>query len=226
MTVSLVSGQACSGRTAAQCAGDCQWNGAACSEICFRSNTAYTADMSGQAVTTLGSQELCKQRCQNVPGCAHFTFYAATGSCHLQDNTASRQAATGAVSGEPGCVQAATGATSLAVGAGSTAVGAGSTGAGAGSTAASAGSAAVGAGSAAPGSAESMPTDVGSAMVVGSANAGGSFSGLSSETPSLFSSVSGISWGVIAAWGFAFVAALTMAKLRRPSVGMAAETAE
>lgn len=93
----------CVGRQQAQCAGDCRWDGLACDEICFRPNTAYTPDMQTQPVTRVSSQELCREHCRNIPGCMHFTHYSFTRSCHLQDATASRQQAAGAVSGEPSC---------------------------------------------------------------------------------------------------------------------------
>merc|ERR1719416_169358 len=101
--VAVSSAQLCSNRPQSQCAGDCRWNGFGCTEICFRANTAYTPDMNNQPVTSLSSQEFCKEHCRNVGGCAHFTYYASTKSCHLQGATASRQAAAAAVSGEPHC---------------------------------------------------------------------------------------------------------------------------
>merc|ERR1719384_577625 len=60
--------------------------------------------MAGQGVTTLGSREQCRQRCQNTGGCAHFTFFN-NGNCHLHDQTASRQQVASATSGEPNCQQ-------------------------------------------------------------------------------------------------------------------------
>jgi len=154
---------------------------------------AYTGDMSGQPITDETSQEACKLRCQNTVGCAHFTFYANSGNCHLQDSGASRQAETGAVSGEPGCQEptaTSTGGSNNNAGSPSTFSGTGSsTGSSTGSGSSNSNtlgsqvdplaSSASASDPFAAGNAESMPADVGSAMVVGSAQAQGSFSGLS-----------------------------------------------
>jgi len=72
-----------------------------------------------------------------------------------------------------------------------------------------------------------MPANVGNANVIGGANAGNQFNGLFSVSlPSLLSSVSGVSWGALAAWAGAFVAAIAVAKWRRSSAGRVADAAE
>lgn len=195
---------ACSARTQPQCAGDCEWVSGACRDICYRSNTAYTPDMQGTATNSVTAQQMCKERCQNQNGCAHFTFYPLTGKCHLQDASAVRQAANGAVSGEPGCVEASstsTGSSGSGVSSGNSGSGAssgssgsrassGSFGSGASSgssgSGASSGSIGSGAGSATMPAGlgnglgvESMPGNLGAVMRIGSADATSAFSGLS-----------------------------------------------
>jgi len=181
--VYLAEGQSdfCSGRLQSQCGGDCRWESGECHQICFREDTAYTGDMPGQPVTNVGSQELCRQRCENTVGCVHFTYYPGTRACHLQDDSASRQATVGAVSGEPDCRVAPTPGPATGFSSRSSGSGTGSSSAAVpAATAVSDGLVprASGPGAAEWAAAESMPSSVGSAMAVGSVRASNSFSGL------------------------------------------------
>lgn len=189
------SSQTCSGRHQSHCAGDCAWNGNSCGQVCFQSNTAYTPDMPGQGVRTVGNQEACRDHCRNVAGCAHFTFYSNNGRCHLQGHNGARTTAssTYAVGGVPNCGSNTD----------------------------------VHRRRRAAGQLESMPGNVHGANVIGGANTHNQFNGLFSVSlPSLLSSVSGVSWGALAAGACAFLAAIAVAKWRRSSAGRVADAAE
>jgi len=100
------AGHNCASRSKSQCGGDggdCLWHSGQCRQICFRRDFAYTGGVAGMT-RRKGSQEQCRLHCQNVLGCVHFTYYAATGACHLHNDSASRLARPGAVSGEPDCI--------------------------------------------------------------------------------------------------------------------------
>lgn len=190
--------QTCSGRAQSHCAGDCMWNGQTCSQVCFQSNTAYTPDMSGP-VATVSSQDLCRDQCRSRSGCAHFTYYTNTGRCHLHGSNAARTtaASTYAVGGVPYCGGSNVGVHRRRR-------------------------------TQSPGQLESMPSNVQNANVIGGVNAGNQFGSLFSSVslPSLLSSVSGTSWGALAAGACAFLAALAAAKWRRSSAGRVADAAE
>lgn len=189
------SSQTCSGRHQSHCAGDCAWNGNSCSQLCFQSNTAYTPDMPGQGVRTVGNQEACRDHCRNVAGCAHFTFYSNNGRCHLQGHNGARTTAssTYAVGGVPNCGTNNDVHRRRRAG----------------------------------GQLESMPGNIHGANVIGGSNANNQFNGLFSVSlPSLLSSVSGVSWGALAAGACAFLAAIAVAKWRRSSAGRVADAAE
>jgi len=176
--VYVVAGQSdvCAGRSEAQCGGDCRMENGECRQICFRQDTAYAGDMPGQPLTSAGSQEHCRQHCENTVGCVHFSYWASNRACHLHDGSASRQAAIGAVSGQPDCRVAPTSAGSGRATGSNT--GGSSTIPLPAATSLSDDPGSTGSG------VESMPGSVGSAMQVGSVQAGNSFSGLFSQASS------------------------------------------
>jgi len=179
-----------------QCNGECKWDPSvpACKRLCYLENVAYTGDMAGQPMTNEVSKEACKRRCFDTNSCEYFTFYSSTGNCHLHDASASRIGQQGAVAGPYEINECLENTPTSTVGAtGSANPGSANPGSGPGpsppassfsvpvsSTVGSAVQAPFAQGNLAGG--ESMPQDVGSAMVVGSAQAGGSFSGLSAQT--------------------------------------------
>lgn len=64
----------------------------AAATACFEENVAYEPlDMLGQMPTVEMSAKDCQARCRRVIGCAHFSFWAVAGHCHIQDNSAKRQ---------------------------------------------------------------------------------------------------------------------------------------
>jgi len=213
----------CSGKSASQCSAGsgCAWNGNYCtahSQVCSGRSQSHCAGdcmWNGQAcsqvcfqsntaytpdmsgaVATVASQEACRDHCRSRTGCAHFTYYSNNGRCHLHGSNAART----------------TGSSTYAIG-GVPYCGS---------------SNGVHRRRRAPGQLESMPSNVHSANVIGGVNAGNQFGSLFSSVslPSLLSSVSGTSWGALAAGACAFLAALAAAKWRRSSAGRVADAAE
>ena len=69
---------------------------------CLTEGVGYAPlDMHGQA-RSHGTLAKCQQRCADVKGCAHFSFWS-DGGCHLQDHRAVAKASPGTTSGKPGC---------------------------------------------------------------------------------------------------------------------------
>jgi len=53
---------------------------------CSRKNVMFEPmDMNGHPMTVESSVAACQARCQNVPECAHFSYWEPAGHCHIQD---------------------------------------------------------------------------------------------------------------------------------------------
>ena len=60
--------------------------------------------MEGQGQTTEESQSDCRERCNNVAGCAHYSFWPRNGNCELQSsNSELTRSYRGAKTGPPVC---------------------------------------------------------------------------------------------------------------------------
>lgn len=209
----------CAGRAQTNCAGDCQWNangaianGGACGEKCFKPDVAYTGDMPNQGVTTVATQEACKQRCEGVANCRYFSYYPSTQSCHLQDATAARQSQPGAVAGDVNSVCPTSTQESDGTSNGADGVSNGADGSSGFSSSD---------GSAGFGATESMPSNVGTVMQSGSVDTSNSFSDLSlqpsPESSPITSSGAGASslFGTAAFAGATILVAFGVMALRR-----------
>lgn len=76
----------------------------ASSNACFALDTQYDPlDMPGQQRSVHKTIEACKRRCTRVAGCAHFSYQADTGGCHLEDKDAQSHRELGITSGPPIC---------------------------------------------------------------------------------------------------------------------------
>jgi len=71
---------------------------------CIQNNTAYyPLNMKGHNRTWEQNHMACKDRCTQVEGCAHWTYYLVSEGCHVQDSTAASVTVKGVVSATPNC---------------------------------------------------------------------------------------------------------------------------
>lgn len=89
-------------------------NGAPIDDPCATNNKVYRQnhrrrrrhryDMPGQGLTTEETAQHCRERCNQVSGCAHYTFWPHNGHCRMQDRDSRAEGARRrARSGPPTC---------------------------------------------------------------------------------------------------------------------------